>query len=67
MIFAGKTLMNFMCDKMAEMERMIAMQRIDLEGARGNADAISVMLMVFPHLFPPDSNQWSPATPIRIR
>jgi cytochrome c556 len=59
-IFARKTLMNFMCDKMADMERMIAMGHIDLEGARANADAISVMLMAFPHLFPPGSNQWSP-------
>jgi cytochrome c556 len=45
---------------MADMERMIAMGHIDLEGARANADAISVMLMAFPHLFPPGSNQWSP-------
>jgi cytochrome c556 len=60
-IFARKTLMNFMCDKMADIERMIAMGHIDLNGARGNADAISVMLMAFPHLFPSGSNQWSPA------
>jgi cytochrome c556 len=60
-IFARKTLMNFMCDKMADIERMIAMGHIDLDGARGNADAISVMLMAFPHLFPSGSNQWSPA------
>ena len=60
-IFARKTLMNFMCDKMADIERMIAMGHIDLEGARGNADAISVMFMAFPHLFPPGSNQWNPA------
>jgi cytochrome c556 len=61
-IFARKTLMNFMCDKMADIERMIAMRQIDLEGVRGNADAISVMLMAFPHLFPPGSNRWSPDT-----
>jgi len=60
-IFARKTLMNFMCDKMAEIERMIAMRQVDLEGARGDADAMSVMLMAFPHLFPPGSNQWDPA------
>ena len=42
-------------------ERMIAMGHIDLEGARGNADAVSVMFMAFPHLFPPGSNQWNPA------
>jgi cytochrome c556 len=60
-IFARKTLMNFMCDRMADIERMIAMGHIDLEGARGTADAISVMFMAFPHLFPPGSNQWNPA------
>jgi len=60
-IFARKTLMNFMCDKMADIERMIAMGHIDLDRARGNADAISVMFMAFPHLFPPGSNQWNPA------
>jgi cytochrome c556 len=62
-IFARKTLMNFMCDKMADIERMIAMGHIDLDGARGNADAISVMLLAFPHLFPPGSNQWNPDNP----
>jgi cytochrome c556 len=60
-IFARKTLMNFMCDKMADIERMIAMGHIDLDGVRGSADAVSVMLMAFPHLFPSGSNQWSPA------
>jgi cytochrome c556 len=60
-IFARKTIMNFMCDTMADIERMIAMRQIDLEGARGSADAMSVMLLAFPHLFPPDSNQWDPA------
>jgi cytochrome c556 len=60
-IFARKTLMNFMCDKMADIERMIAMGHIDLDRARGKADAISVMFMAFPHLFPPGSNQWNPA------
>jgi cytochrome c556 len=59
-IFARKTLMDFMCDKMADIERMIAMGHIELDGARGNADAISVMFMAFPHLFPAGSNQWNP-------
>jgi cytochrome c556 len=59
-IFARKTLMNFMCEKMAAIERMIALGPIDIAGARGNADAISVMFMAFPHLFPPGSNQWNP-------
>jgi cytochrome c556 len=59
-VLARKTLMNFMCDKMAAIERMIALGRIDLEAVRGDADAISVMFMAFPHLFPPGSNQWKP-------
>jgi cytochrome c556 len=60
-IFARKTLMNFMCDKLADIERRIALGHIDLDGERGTADAISVMFMAFPHLFPPGSNQWNPA------
>ena len=60
-IFARKSLMNFMCDTMAEIERMIAMRQVDLEGLRAGADAMSVMLLAFPHLFPSYSNQWDPA------
>jgi cytochrome c556 len=59
-IFARKTLMNYMCDKMAGIERVIALGRIDLDAARAQADAVSVMLMAFPHLFPSSSNQWNP-------
>jgi cytochrome c556 len=61
-IFARKSLMNAMCDKLMEIERMIAFRKIDVDDARANADAISVMLMAFPHLFPPGSNQWRPDT-----
>jgi len=59
-IFARKTLMNFMCDKMTAIETMIAVGQIDLDSTREQADAISVMFMAFPHLFPPSSNQWNP-------
>jgi cytochrome c556 len=59
-IFARKTLMNSICEKMGGIERMIALRQIDLDAARGHADAISVMIMAFPHLFPPSSNQWNP-------
>jgi cytochrome c556 len=59
-IFARKTLMNFMCEKMAAIETMIAVGQIDLDSTREQADAISVMFMAFPHLFPPSSNQWNP-------
>ena len=59
-IFARKTLMNSMCEKMSRIERMIAVGQVDLDGAEEDAEAISVMLMAFPHLFPPSSNQWNP-------
>jgi cytochrome c556 len=59
-IFARKALKDVICDKMAEIERMIALGRIDLDDVHARADAISVMLMAFPHLFPPSSNQWKP-------
>jgi cytochrome c556 len=63
-IFARKTLMNFMCDKMTDIETMIATGRIDMRSARRNADAIAAMFLALPHLFPPGSNQWNPnATP----
>jgi cytochrome c556 len=37
---------------------MISQRKIDVEAARDDADDVSVMLMAFPHLFPPNSNQW---------
>jgi cytochrome c556 len=57
-IFARKTIMNALCDRMAEIERMIAMGKIDANASHAHADAISVMLMAFPHLFPPATNRW---------
>jgi cytochrome c556 len=59
-ILARKTIMNALCDKMAEIERMIAMRKIDSKVTRAHGDAISVMLMAFPHLFPPGTNRWKP-------
>jgi cytochrome c556 len=61
-IFARKALKDAICDKMAAIERMIALGRIDLDDVRAQADAISVMLLAFPHLFPLSSNQWKPDT-----
>ena len=61
-IFARKALKDVICDKMANIERMISLGRIDLGDVHAQADAISVMLMAFPHLFPPGSNQWRPDT-----
>jgi cytochrome c556 len=61
-IFARKALKDDICDKMANIERMIALGRVDLGDVHEQADAIAVMLMAFPHLFPPDTNQWKPDT-----
>jgi cytochrome c556 len=61
-IFARKALKDAVCDRMASIERMIAVGRVDLDDVRTQADAISVMLMAFPHLFPPGSNLWKPDT-----
>ena len=33
---------------------------IDLTQASGHAETISAMLLAFPHLFPPATNQWQP-------
>jgi len=59
-IFARKTFMNSMCDKMMEIENMIARGRVDLDRVHAHGDAISVMLLALPHLFPPSSNRWKP-------
>jgi cytochrome c556 len=58
LIFARKTIMSSLCDKMMEIERMIAAGNIDAKTTRTHGRAMSVMLMAFPHLFPPSSNQW---------
>jgi cytochrome c556 len=60
-IFARKTLMSSLSDNMDQIETMIASgKKIDLDDGHEHADTISVMLMAFPHLFPPSSNQWKP-------
>ena len=57
-IFARKALKDVVCDRMMEIERMIAVGHVDLDQVHVQAGAISVMLMAFPHLFPPSSNRW---------
>jgi cytochrome c556 len=59
-IFARKTVMSSISDNMDQIETMISTGKIDLADAHEHADTISVMLMAFPHLFPPASNQWKP-------
>jgi len=57
-ITARKTLMDFMCDRMTEIETMVGSGKIDLAIVHQYADAMSPMLLAFPHLFPPSSNLW---------
>ena len=57
-ILARKTLMNSIMDKMDWITEMISQGTIDLDKVHALADDIAVMLTAFPHLFPPNSNQW---------
>jgi cytochrome c556 len=60
-IVARKTVINALSDRMDTIEAMIASgKKLNLDEAHDNADAISVFLMAFPHLFPPSTNQWKP-------
>ena len=62
-ISARKTMMDFMCDRMAQIEVMIGQGKVDVAFARASGDAMSAMLQAFPHLFPPSSNRWRPDDP----
>jgi hypothetical protein len=57
-IFARKTVMSTLSDKMDQIEAMIAAGKIKLDQGHDLADTISVMFMALPHLFPPSTNQW---------
>ena len=58
-IFARKILMGAIDMNMDEIETMLAPEgKLDLKDAREHADNISIMLMSFPHLFAPRTNQW---------
>ncbi len=60
-IFARKTVMDAISEKMDALEAASAANRkIDLDAAHEFADVISVLLMAFPHMFPPATNQWKP-------
>ena len=59
-IMARKLMMDTLSDKMDVIEAMIASGKTDLESAHANANDISVYLAAFPHLFPPQTNQWKP-------
>ena len=58
-IFARKILMGAIDMNMDEIETMLAPGgKLDASEAQEHADTISIMLMSFPHLFAPATNQW---------
>jgi len=60
-IFARKIVMATIDVNMDEVETMLAQGgKLDDADAREHLDVISVLLMAFPHLFPPSTNQWKP-------
>jgi cytochrome c556 len=60
-IFARKILMNAIDGNMDELETMLAPGgKLDSAEGREHADNISILLMAFPHLFPPATNQFKP-------
>lgn len=58
-IFARKILMGAIDMNMDEIETMLAPEgKLVLSEGQEHAETISTMLMAFPHLFPPATNQW---------
>jgi cytochrome c556 len=60
-IFARKILMGAIDMNMDEIETMLAPEgKLALAEGQEHAETISTMLMAFPHMFPPRTNQWKP-------
>jgi cytochrome c556 len=59
-IFARKVLMGAIGNNMDEIDGMLETGNIDIPHASEHADTISIMMMAFPHMFPPASNEWKP-------
>jgi cytochrome c556 len=58
-IFARKILVGAIDMNMDEIETMLAPEgKLELADAQEHAETISTMLMAFPHMFPPTTNQW---------
>jgi cytochrome c556 len=58
-IFARKIVMGEIDMNMDEIETMLAPEgKLELSDAQEHAEVISTLLMAFPHLFPPSTNQW---------
>src|SRR6266849_4781147 len=59
-IFARKILMGAIDMNMDEIETMLAPEgKLELAEGQEHAETISTMLMAFPHMFPPRTNQWT--------
>lgn len=59
-IFARKLLMGSIGENMDDLDIMVETNKFDVPHGAMHADVISVLLLSFPHLFPPASNQWKP-------
>jgi cytochrome c556 len=59
-IFARKVLMSSIGENMDDLDIMVETKKVDVAHGAMHADTISVMLLAFPHLFPPASNEWKP-------
>lgn len=60
-IFARKIVMDEIDRRMMELDWMMSSGKpLDMHEAIEHADTISVLLLAFPHLFSPDTNQWRP-------
>src|SRR5262245_51220551 len=57
-IFARKILMSGVELNMEALDTLIAAEKIDMADISDHADAISIMLLALPHMFPPSTNQW---------
>jgi cytochrome c556 len=58
-IFARKILMGAIDMNMDEIETMLAPEgKLDLAEGQEHSETISTMLMAFPHMCPPVTNQW---------
>ena len=58
-IFTRKVVMGEIDMNMDEVETMLAPEgKLELSDAQEHAEVISTLLMAFPHLFPPATNQW---------
>ena len=58
-IFTRKVVMGEIDMNMDEIETMLAPEgKLLLSDAEEHAEVISTLLMAFPHLFPPSTNQW---------